>query len=106
MSSYLLNIIIQTIPKVPANEYQEAKLIVKPRNAWKNDIFKFFVILITALISLFIFDKIPIPYLGNVFVLYGVFGSISGIIFGLRAFIIFKHYFDIFEEDTLKKLEQ
>ena len=41
MNALLLNIIIQTIPKTPANEYEEAKLIVKSIKSWKNDIYTY-----------------------------------------------------------------
>lgn len=105
MTSFLLNIIIQTIPKVPANEYQDAKFVVKSRNAWKQDIFEFIMIFITSLICLFTFDKLPIPYVGNILVLYGVFGSISGVIFSFRAYMVYKHYYDIYEEEIIKKIE-
>ena len=40
MNSMLLNVILRTIPRVNANEYEDSKLVVKPRNEWRNDIKK------------------------------------------------------------------
>ena len=37
MNSMLLNIIIQTMPKVDANRYEEGRLIVKSRKKWQSD---------------------------------------------------------------------
>lgn len=105
MSGLLLTIIVQTIPKIPANEYHKAILIVKSRNAWKKDILKYLLVFITALFSLFIFDKIPIPYIGTAFIFYGFFGFLGGIAGAFRAFYVYKHYFDIYEEDVIKKIE-
>ena len=36
----LLNVILRTIPRINANEYEDSKLVIKPRNEWRNDSFK------------------------------------------------------------------
>ncbi|MCQ2590853.1 MAG: hypothetical protein MJ179_10555 [Treponema sp.] len=105
MNSFLLNIIVQTIPKVPADEYNDAKLVIKSRKAWKKDIFKYILVFISAIICLFIFDKLPVPYVGNVLVFYGFIGTLGGFFMILRSFMIYKHYYDIFQEDDIKKIE-
>lgn len=105
MNGLLLTIIVRTIPKIPANEYCKENFIVKSRNAWKKDIYKYLVIFITAIISLFIFDKLPIPYIGTAFIFYGFFGTVGGFFMCLRAYMIYKHYDDIYEEEVVKKIE-
>lgn len=106
MNSMFLNLIIQTMPKTPANEYQDSKIIVKSRKAWKKDITKYFFIVVTSAISFFLTDKIPIPYIGNFFFLYGICGFLSGVFFCLRAFLVYKHYYDIYKEEDIKKINE
>lgn len=106
MNLILLNIITKTIPKVPANEFEDAKLIIKPRNDWKNDISKYASIFVVSIIAFFLTDKINLPYVGNIFFFGGLIGSLSGIFFCIRAILVYKYYFTIFREEDIKKLEK
>lgn len=104
MNSMLLNIIIQTIPKTPANEYEESKLIIKSRKAWKKDRKNYSVLAISAAIAFVLTDKLSIPFIGNLLFTFGVCGFLAGIFFGFRAHVIYKHYFDIYKEEDIKKI--
>ncbi len=106
MNSFLLNVIIQTIPKTPANEYQDSKLIIKSRNEWKKDRVKYFALTITAAIVFFLTDKLPVPFIGLFFFLFGIGGFFSGLFFCFRACMVYKHYFDIYRDEDIKKIEE
>lgn len=106
MHGLLLTVIVRTIPKVPANEYQDSKLVIKSRNAWKKEIQKNLIIMISAIISLLIFDKLPIPYIGIFLMFYGFFGILEGFFMMLRAYVVYKHYYEIYRDEDIKKIEE
>lgn len=105
MNALLLSIIIKTIPKVDANNYEDSKLIVKQRKEWKTDIINDIFILIVSLISFISTDKVKIPYIGTFLFIGGFLGSFYGVIFSIRAYLVYKYYYDIFKEEDIKKLE-
>ena len=105
MNSMLLNIIIQTIPKVDANRYEDGQIIIKSRSKWKSDAISGLSICILCIIAIIFTDKLPIPYLGSIFFIGGFFGLIYAALWGLRAFLVYKYYYDIYKEEDLKKLE-
>ncbi len=78
MNSMLLNIIIQTIPKVNAN---------------------------LCIAAVILTDKVPVPYLGSIFFIGGFFGLIYAALWGLRGYMVYKYYYDIYKEEDLKKLD-
>lgn len=105
MNSMLLNIIIQTIPKVDANKYEEGQIIVKPRRKWKSDFINGLVIFLLCFVAVILTDKLPLPYVGSIFFICGTFGMLYSFLYGFRAFMVYKYYYDIYKEDDLKKLE-
>jgi len=105
MNSMLLNIIIQTMPKVDANRYEEGQLIVKPRRKWKSDAISGLIICIFCIVAIILTDKLPVPYLGSIFFIGGVFGLIYAAMWGFRGYMVYKYYYDIYKEEDLKKLE-
>ena len=106
MNSMLLNIIIQTIPKTDANNFEDSRLIVKPRQKWKEDGFKGLIILLLCLAAIILTDKVPVPYLGSIFFIGGFFGLLYTLMFTIRGFIVYKYYYDIYKEEDLKKLDE
>lgn len=105
MNSMLLNIIIQTMPKVDANRYEEGRLIVKSRKKWQSDYITGFLLCILCIIAIILTDKLPVPYVGGVLFIGGFFGLIYSLLFALRALLVYKYYYDIYKEEDLKKLE-
>lgn len=106
MNSMLLNIIIQTIPKVNANQYEDGQLLVKPRKSWQSDYITGFLLCILCIIAIILTDKLPIPYVGGLLFIGGFFGLIYSLFFALRALMVYKYYYDIYKEEDLKKLEE
>ena len=97
MNSMLLNIIIQTMPKVDANRYEEGQLIVKPRRKWKSDAISGLIICIFCIVAIILTDKLPVPYLGSIFFIGGVFGLIYAAMWGFRGYMVYKYYYDIYK---------
>ena len=106
MNSMLLNVIIQTIPKVDANKYEDGQIIVKSRRKWKNDFFTGLFLFVVCIAAVVLTDKLPIPYVGGLLFIGGVFGMIYSSLFTLRALLVYKYYYDIYTEVDLKKLEE
>ena len=106
MNTMFLKVIIQTMPKTPANEYRDAQFIVKSREAWKKDRTKYITLLICSVAAFFLTDKFKIPYIGNLFFFFGIFGFLAGLFFSFRAIMVYKYYYDIYKEEDIKKLEQ
>ena len=106
MNSMLLNIIIQTIPKVNANRYEEGQLIVKPRSKWKSDAISGFSLCLLCIVAIILTDKLPVPYLGGVLFIGGFFGLLYAAMWGFRGYMVYKYYYDIYKEEDLKKLEE
>lgn len=106
MNSMLLNVIIQTIPKVDANKYEDGQIIVKSRRKWKNDFFTGLFLFVVCIAAVVLTDKLPIPYVGGLLFIGGVFGMIYSSLFTLRALLVYKYYYDIYTEEDLKKLEE
>ena len=106
MNSMLLNIIIQTIPKVNANRYEDGQLVVKPRRQWKSDAISGLIICILCIAAVILTDKVPVPYLGSIFFIGGFFGLIYAALWGLRGYMVYKYYYDIYKEEDLKKLDE
>ena len=106
MNSMLLNVILRTIPKVDANEYEDAKIVVKPRNEWRNDIISYILLFIISLAAFILTDKLPIPYVGTFLFMGGFVGIFGGLLMALRAFLIYKYYFQLFREEDIKKLDK
>ena len=106
MNSMLLNVIIQTIPKVDANKYEDGQIIVKSRRKWKNDFFTGLFLFVVCIAAVVLTDKLPIPYVGGLLFIGGVFGMIYSSLFALRALLVYKYYYDIYTEEDLKKLEE
>ena len=106
MNILLLNIIIKTIPKTDANDFEDSHLIVKPRKAWLEDVIKNFLIFLVSIIAFIMFDKLSIPYIGTFFFIGGYYGIFHGLIFGFRALLIYKAYYQIFKEDDIKKIDK
>ena len=106
MNSMLLNIIIQTMPKVDANRYEDGKIIVKARSKWKSDIINGLVLILICIAAVILTDKIPLPYIGSLFFIGGIFGMLYSFLFTLRALLVYKYYYDIYSEEDLKKLEE
>ena len=52
MTSMLLNVIIRTIPKVDANEFEDSRIIVKPRSEWKNDIVSYILLFVISILQI------------------------------------------------------
>lgn len=106
MNSMLLNVIIQTIPKVDANKYEDGQIIVKSRRKWKNDFFTGLFLFVVCIAAVVLTDKLPIPYVGGLLFIGGVFGMIYSSLFTLRALLVYKYYYDIYTEEDLNKLEE
>lgn len=106
MNILLLNVIVRTIPKIDANNFEDSRLIVKPRKKWLEDFVNDILIFVSSLIAVVLTDKLPIPYIGTFFFIGGFYGIFHGLIFGIRAFLIYKAYYQIFNEDDIKKLEE
>ena len=105
MNSMLLNIIIQTMPKVDANRYEDGQLIVKPRHKWKSDAISGLLICLLCIVAIFLTDKLSIPYVGSILFIGGVFGFLYSAMWGFRGYMVYKYYYDIYKEEDLKKLE-
>ena len=104
MNTILLNVIIRTIPKINANDYEEARLIVKPRNTWLYDSINKLLLFIFSVLAIVLTDKIRIPYIGTFLFIGGFYGVFYGMIFGIRDFLVYKAYYQIFKEEDIKKL--
>lgn len=106
MNAMLLNVILRTIPKVDANEFEDSRLIVKPRKAWKDDIINDILIMLFSIAAFVCTDKLPIPYIGTFLFIGGFVGFFYGLLFCIRASLIYKYYYQIFKEDDINKLKQ
>lgn len=105
MNILLLNVIIRTIPKIDANKFEDSRLIVKPRKEWLEEFINNILIFLFSIIAVILTDKLPIPYIGTFFFMGGFYGIFHAILFGIRAFLIYKAYYQIFKEDDIKKLD-
>ncbi len=105
MTSMLLNVIIQTIPKVNANNYEDGQIIVKSRRKWRSDFITGFSIVAACIIAVIFTDKLPVPYVGSLFFIGGIFGMLYSFLYAFRALMVYKYYYDIYTEEDLKKLE-
>ena len=106
MNSMLLNIIIQTMPKVDANRYEEGRIIVKPRSKWKSDAISGLIICLICIVAIILTDKLSIPYAGSILFIGGFFGLLYAAMWGFRGYMVYKYYYDIYKEEDLKKLEE
>ena len=105
MNAMLLNVIIRTIPKVDANEWEENRLVIKPRNKYIKEAINDILIAILSIIAFICTDKLKIPYIGTFLFMGGFFGTFWGTLSSLRAFLIYKVYYQIFNEEDIKKLD-
>lgn len=105
MNSMLLNVILRTIPRVNANEYEDSKLVIKPRNEWKNDIVSYIILFFVSLAAFILTDKLSIPYVGTFLFMGGFVGIFWGFLMALRAIAVYKYYFELFREEDIKKLD-
>ena len=106
MTSMLLNVIIRTIPKVDANEFEDSRIIIKPRSEWKNDIVSYILLFVISIALFILTDKLPIQYVGTFFFIGGIVGMLAGAFFALRAILVYKYYFEIFREEDIRKLDK
>lgn len=81
MNILLLNVIVRTIPKIDANNFEDSRLIVKPRKKWLEDFVNDILIFVSSLIAVVLTDKLPIPYIGTFFFIGGFYGIFHGLIF-------------------------
>lgn len=95
---------LKSTPKVDANKYEDSKYILKPREAYKNDIFNSVIALVISLVSIFVLSLIP--YVGPLFTLAGFFGLLFSIMALVRSSYAYKHYDDLFTDEDIRKLSQ
>ena len=59
--------VLKTMPRTDANDFEDSKIILKPRKEWKNDIFKYLSLFLISILSVWLTDKLPVPYAGTLF---------------------------------------
>src|SRR5574344_504761 len=104
MNILLYNIIMKTMPHVDSETYNSDKFIIKKRELWKQDIFKYVLIFAVSFVSFFFL--VNVYYLGTFFFIGGFVGMMTSILFVLRAIIIYKNYYDLFKKEDIDKIEE
>ena len=102
MHPVLLYITLKTIPKIDAKDYEEAKVILKPRKTWGWEAVSYFTGLIASVLCFILLSTTP--YVGQFFFLIGFLGSLYSILYGIRALLVYINYDDLFTEENIKKL--
>lgn len=102
MHSYLIAMVLKTMPHIDINQYEDNKIVFKPRNQWKEDCVKF--VLLFLVFSAIFFLLSEIRYIGPLFFLIGFLGMIMSIGYSLRAFFVYKNYDEIFSKQNIEKM--
>ena len=106
MNSWLFVIILKTMPRTDVNSFDESRLILKPRKEWKADIFFNILIFIISFFAFFLTEKIRVPYLGTFLFIGGFYGIFHGLVFSIRAYLVYKNYDDLFREEDVRKIDR
>ena len=104
MNIYAYYKMLKSTPKVDANNFEGNKYVLKSRATYKNDIFNSVIALVASLVVIFVLSLIP--YVGPVFALIGFFGLLFSIIALVRSSYAYKHYYDLFTEEEIKKISK
>lgn len=102
MNSFLMVLILKTMPRIDANKYEDGKIPVKPRDDWRNDIFNWIIGFAASLVSFIVLKFIP--YVGVLFFMGGFIGMIMTLMYLLRAIVVYRHYDDLFTKENIDKL--
>ena len=103
MNSWMLVLILKTLPKTDAKEFEETKIILKPRKEWKNDILRFSLLFVLSLLCFGLLSHIP--YIAPFFFIGGFLGMIMSSMYFARAIFVWKNYDEIFSKDEIMKLD-
>ena len=104
MNSWMLCTVLKTMPRTDANDFEDSKIILKPRKEWENDIFKYLSLFLISILSVWLTDKLPVPYAGTLFFFLGIAGFFISCICGFRAIVVYKYYDDLFKKADIDKL--
>ena len=104
MNAWMFTLILKTMPRTEASKFEDSQIIIKPRKAWKNDIFKYSAMLVVSLLCFFLLTFVP--YLGPVFFIAGALGAIFSLMFDLRAILVYKNYYELFTKEQIAKLDE
>lgn len=90
------------MPRIDAKDYDEGKIIIKPRDDWRNDIFNWIIGFAASLVSFIVLKYIP--YVGVLFFMGGFLGMVMSAMYLFRAIVVYRHYDDLFTEENINKL--
>jgi len=102
MNAFMLNLFLKSIPKANANEFEESRIVLKPKEEWKTDIVIFAITFVGSILAFFFLTTVP--YVGTFFFIGGFLGTVLSLFYELRAITIFRNYENLFTDENINKL--
>lgn len=102
MNSFLMVMILKTMPRIDANEYEDGRIPVKPRDDWRNDIFNWLIAFVASTVSFFVLTHVP--YIETLFFIAGFLGMVLSLMYSFRAILVYRYYDDLFTKENIDKL--
>ena len=102
---YIMWIATAMIKKKDRNEYdKEENGVIKSKKAWKKELVMNIYILLICLVCIFGMEFIPIPYVGAILFMCGIYAGLKSIYAIFRAAVVLKVYNQLYSEELRKKL--
>lgn len=102
---YIMWIATAMIKKKDRNEYdKEENGVIKSKKAWKKELVMNIYILLICLVCIFGMEFIPIPYVGAILFMCGIYAGLKSIYSIFRAAVVLKVYDQVYSEELRKKL--
>ena len=93
------------LKKKDRNEYdKEENGVIKSKKAWKKELVMNVYILLICLVCIFGMEFIPIPYVGAILFMCGIYAGLKSIYAIFRAAVVLKVYDQLYSEELRKKL--
>ena len=93
------------LKKKDRNEYdKEENGVIKSKKAWKKELVMNVYILLICLVCIFGMEFIPIPYIGAILFICGIYAGLKSIYAIFRAAVVLKVYDQLYSEELRKKL--
>ena len=102
MNTFAFVKMLKSMPRVDANQFEETNFIVKTRNEYKNEIFNSCIGIILSIVVFFVLSRVPV--IGPFFFIAGFTGFLISIQWLYSSIYVYRHYYDLFSEDVIKKL--
>ena len=93
------------LKKKDRNEYdKEENGVIISKKAWKKELVMNIYILLICLVCIFGMEFIPIPYVGAILFICGIYAGLKSIYAIFRAAVVLKVYDQLYSEELRKKL--